>query len=336
MILNHLPAQTVADLAWLGKDPSWIGFEPWTDARGHPCSRLRLNKHYLDRRPDVVNHRDIIDTITGLIKQNLFAPLAILEAAAALAANGPKEFRPTEEQWESMEQVELRLPVRDFTSPFPAIIVRVPPGCRARLAKQFGVYAPHAPTDVLVRWRHQPGENPMVITHSGEPMTNAEVFYIFQEQPGNATIEDALARDVSALSGDHSTPGLFKFGVVADRAALNLCLLLTHVGCDVRTPPKMNRRERRAHTKHGDVLTVTMRQNVIVRAPSPPTTNPQGPGTGIEMRPHWRKGHWRCYPGQAALRAAGATVPLLFIRPVLVRGDRASGDLAATSTTYLG
>lgn len=336
MILNHLDAKVVADLAWLGRQPKWIRYASVTDDANNPCSQLFINWATLKAAPDAVAHVEIMRVLSGLLEKREFAAIAVLELGACLAANGPKEFVPTEEQWESMEQVELRLPIRDFTSPFPALIVRVPLGCRARLAKQCGVAIADAPTDVVVRWRHEEGENATIVTHSGLPRSGAEVFYIFQDQPANPHIEAALARDASAMMGKPGNDGMFRFGVIADRAALNLCLMLTHVGCDVNTPPKRNRKERRAHEKHGDVLTVTMRQNVIVRAPSLPTTNLPGPGSGVEMKPHWRKGHWRCYPGQAAVRAAGAKVPLLFIKPCLVRSDRAVGDLGATSTTYHG
>ena len=73
---------------------------------------------------------------------------------------------------------------------------------------------------------------------------------------------------------------------------------------------------------------------VAVRKHSPATSNPEGPGTGIELPPTWRRGHWRAYPGQGAARARGEQVPLLFVRPCLVRRDRLLGEVSDTEATY--
>lgn len=123
---------------------------------------------------------------------------------------------------------------------------------------------------------------------------------------------------------------------------MNLCLLLTHYGHQVVGPldphdyNKHRTKKHLAHLKHNDYLAIHMKQNIVVRRPNPPTDNPPGPGTGIELAPHWRCGHWRCYPGNAARRAAGEQVPLLFVRPCLVRSDRMVGDESETEVIYHG
>lgn len=331
MILEFLPPNAVGQLSWLGKQKGWIAFKPQSSADGIPLTAIKIDLNRLATAP-----KELFDTLINLWKQRNWAAIALLEIGAVLAADGPKQFLPTEEQFEAMEQVELRIPVADFSAPFPALVVRIPPGARTRLAKQCDVPLDTAPKSISVRWRHETGEPSMIITHSGQPGTQQEFFYLFQDQPGNETIEKALARDVNRINGGDSSTGLFLFGHVVARAALNLCLMLTHYGCDVQQPPRRNRKERREHTKHGDCATVTMRQNVVIRTPSPPTNNPPGTGTGIEVKPHWRKGHWRCYPGKAAERAAGTKVPLLFVRPCLVREDRVVGELGESSVIYHG
>jgi hypothetical protein len=138
---------------------------------------------------------------------------------------------------------------------------------------------------------------------------------------------------------DPSIDPVTRLSLVACRAALNLCLMLTTK--ELRTRPlnqhaydKHRRKKHLSHLCHSDVLAIEMKQNVVVRSVQPPTGNEPGPGTGIEVKPHWRRGHWRCYPGQAAKRDAGEKVQLLFVRPCLVRRDRMVGDESETEATY--
>ncbi len=343
-LLNVFNKSQYASLAWLGHKP-WIKYIPATTPDGLPSTTIGVDTECLIKDPKAKDHAALVNMITVLgDKDNVIAwsTLAAIDIAATLLRDGPKRYVPSEEQFEAMEHVELNIPTADFSSPYPAICVEIPYGCRARLASKCGIPLDRAPKNVTVKWVHDPDKLPMVVTHSGDPMktkdhplrTTCEIFYLFMHRPENPTIETALGRDASPGKGH---PGTLEFGHTTCRAALNLCLMLSQFGCKVNYPAKpRTRAERRAHLFHGDFLTVDMKQEIVIRMPSPPTNNPQGPGTGIEVKPHWRRGHWRCYPGQRVRRASGETVPLLFVRPCLVRADRTDGDISQSQTTYLG
>ncbi len=336
-------------LDWLGRVPGWCTITTaekcLDDIVPTPRTRLhinwaKLNAAGIDKWPML---RDLMrDYYNG---SDLYR-IAQFEAVSRLIADGPKLFRPTAEQFEAMEHVALDIPPEDFRAPYPAIVVSIPNDCRNALAKRFHIPLDIMPTMVMIRERREPGQAPTVIIVI--PFRGAEECFIFSAQPENPTIEVVINRRVRdnrvvPLSTEpDNVQNEQQCGTVIARAAMNLCLMLTHYGHKDGGPlnpadyQKHRQKKHLQHFKFGDFLTVNMKQTVVVRSRPTPTDNPPGPGSGVEMRPHWRRGHWRCYPGAAAIRAAGTPVPLLFVRPCLVRGDRASGDLSASETVYSG
>lgn len=286
-------------------------------------------------------------TMTKIYNDHEIISLFYLEAASYLLANGPKLFQPTVEQFESMRQVKLLLKPSEFRSPYPAIVIGVPNDCRHALAEEYGFAVKHIASQVLVRQKIEGSGLMAVLVCVPYPGLNSEQHYIFTDQPHNPDIECVLNRYINQTADElviieNPEPEVLIAGEIA-RACLNLCLLLAHCGCQVTGPldPEAYKKHRRKKNlekfKHGDYLSVEMKQHIVVRAPTPPTLNPPSEdGSGVEMKPHWRKGHWRAYPGKAALRAAGEKVPLLFVRPVLVRKDRVVGELSQTETVYKG
>ncbi len=203
------------------------------------------------------------------------------------------------------------------------------------------------PTLVLIRHRQIAGENTVVFLMS--KFGNSELYHIIQDQEGNEDIEDALCRKITGTAppdciepDDRDRDHEYPCSQILGRTVLNLCLMMTHYGCSLGGPvdPVAYARHRSKkhlqHFKHGDFLSVDMKQNIMVRHHNSATGNPQGPGTGIEVVPHWRRGHWRAYPNQGALRATGQQVPLLFVRPCVVRHDRVNGELALSEAVYQG
>lgn len=55
-----------------------------------------------------------------------------------------------------------------------------------------------------------------------------------------------------------------------------------------------------------------------------------GDHTGNEVKPHWRRGHWRMQHHGAG----NALLKRVLIKPVLVRADRFVGDVADTEACY--
>lgn len=349
-----VPPNMRPHLLWLARVPNWLRLENRVAAQSiDPCT-LRVVQHdeplpttatcvdwqALAQHCEYPAHRVFVQTMYQLCNNPLVA--VYMETAARLLADGPKLFKPTEEQFEGMEHVEARLPPRDFRSPYPAMLVRIPPLCRRRLCDAAGRSHDWIHPNVLVGYREVSGQPLGIIVTIGLS-GHQEQHFQFTDQPGNPTIEVVLRRAIvnGRVVDMTADPENVVLATVA-RACLNLCLMLTHYGHRVAGPAdpaayaKHRRKKHLAHFAVADCSAVELVQNIVVRGPSRPTTNPPGPGSGVEVKPHWVRGHWRAYPGQAAARARGERVPLLFIRPYVVRSDRLVGDLADTSVTYHG
>lgn len=340
------PREIHSDLVWLGRIPDWALVTP-IETVDVPRTRIDINWGKLAAAPGSDRRGYLLTLLKSLADKGDMLHLMYFEAGGVLLADGPKIFQPTDEQFESMEHVELRLPPRDFRSPYPAIVIQVPIQIRKRLAAEFNLPLERVACQVLVRHKIQ-SEYAWVLVCVRMSDKMVEEHFMFSDQPGNPDIETVINRRVvgNALVDTESLPQEEQtdrqLATVIARAAMNLCMMLTHFGCHTGQPlnPTEYARHRGPkrldHLKHGDYITVNMKQKIIIRAPQPVGINPPGPGTGIEIKPHWRKGHWRAYPGHGAARAAGQQVPLLFVRPCLVRPDRASGDLSQSEVVYQG
>lgn len=342
-----IPRELHEGLRWLGTVPrNWLTYfaadRPEGDDR--PRTNVVINETMLRTAPGADAHKSTINTIIAFHKRRLLMGVCAMDAYSRFLAEGPKLFRPTEEQFESMQHVELHMPVSEFRSPFPTLAIRIPLAFRKRLRDEFAIPTDRMPYSVLVHHRTEPGEPGTIhyMVRFGQGLDAHEDANIMTAQDGNEDIEEALGRvvigDGAPVLSDNESRCLTLLG----RVSLNLCLMLTHYGCRIGDPvdpiayKKHRSRKDLERFKHGDYLAIEMKQNIIVRAPSVPANNPTGPGTGIEVRPHWRRGHWRCYPGQAAKRLLGEKVPLLFVRPCLVRRDRMVGDASETEVVYNG
>lgn len=347
-VCELVPRKSQAAMAWLGSVPGWLSYRRHESLvpDGIPRTEIHVDWPKLNAACKTAEHKEMVYTVRRTYTTGGAATLAALEACAKLMADGPKLFRPTEEQFEAMEQVELRLPPGDFHSPFPALVVAFPAGARARLTAVHGVAAAKAGSQILVRDHREPGGVPTVVVSI--PLRDGMAqHFIFSDQPGNDTIETALNRAVkdnkAQAPGDMNPAEADEYAgyAVVARAALNLCLMLTHYGAKVAGPvdpaayAKHRKRPDLAHLKFGDYLAVNMKQDITVRAPSPRTGDGTGPPRG-EAEPRWVRGYWRAAPGFAARRWAGETVPLNFVRPDQVRADRIVGDVSQSEVTYHG
>lgn len=272
-----------------------------------------------------------------------FGP-AYLEAASRLIADGPKVFVPTDEQFESMEHVELDIPVGDFRSPFPALAVAVPPATRQRLRAEHGVTRGDLTGQVLVRVHRRPGRPLFCFVFVPTLGTADDLFLLFQDVAGNDSVEQVLRRVVDGNGVPAGMPAetaaLHNMAKPVYRAVLNLCLMLVHYGHRLGGPvdpaayAKHRKKKNLTHLRHGDCLAVHLQQEVVVRAPASPSDAEPGDPTGREVRPHWRRGFWRRRPGYRAYLERNEQPPLVFVRPCLVRRDRLVGDPSETSATY--
>lgn len=337
-----------ASLAWLGRvQKRWIWYEPEDRENDLPRTMTFVDWGALRDAPGAAGHADFIGILYRLAKNKSILHVNLMEILARYIADGPKTFRPNAEQWEAMEHVELTIPPADFRSPYPVLTVEPPPAVRGRMATMFDMPTERIPRFVLIHDRRIPGEEHMVTVHTrfGTGVEAVDENFVFMDQKANATIETVLNRrvdnvgvvDLSLLPPAEACDQ--RCSALMARAAMNLTLMLTHFGSRLGPVqgmlPKANRAARRAAARGGSWQEVSMKQDIVVRAHVPASgLNPPGLGVGGEQPFHWRKGHWRAYPGHGARRAAGETVPLLFVRPCPVRLDRAPADLSASEVVY--
>lgn len=322
-------------LRWLGKLDQWIDYHRLDDKR----TAFMVDWDKINASPGNAAHAHYLKRILNSAKQltrqeNLV--LAWIDAFAACLANGPKIFIPTAEQFDSMQHVELRVPISDYRQPYPALVVQIPEESRRALAARVGESLNNAPRWAMLRTGVSKAGHRHVLVGHHFVKDGKDNTHFFQERSEFTTVEDALLSRV-INEGDASTS--YDFVEASGRACFNLMLMLTHYGWRDGPPlhpadhAKHRRKKNLERFKHADFTTVEMKQHVIVRREFSGPAEPGQP-TGREVAPHWRRGHWRRWPGYRNVLLAGGTPKITFINPQLVRADRAVGDLGETAAEY--
>jgi len=241
---------------------------------------------------------------------------------------GPKIFRPTVEQCEALEEIEVSVPWSDYAQPYPAVLVDLPP-------ERYGPVS-----SMLVYHRPDAG----FVTFYGRKGTADADLVTTQPLSRPGPIEDLLQ------SFDDDCQDIKASAVRANRVAVNSCLALVNYGHQARVLfPKDLENDRhlaRERTPRGErardrVQTaptlITLDHDIVLRDTRyrRPAASTPGDGPHREVSAHWRRRHWRARPGYGEARARGETVPLILIPPTLVRADRLGGSaLPGATTTY--
>ncbi len=240
-----------------------------------------------------------------------------LHALSLWLAHGPKIARPSEERCRAMEEVEVRLQMKDLGFPFPEIYVMLPSG-------RYGPY-----TGVLLRL-----DDYVLVANVTCPGHKEDISTVVRQrhEPG-WTIEETLARygeDCKDLDTEASRKAL--------RVAISTCLTLSgtfqpalpieYANDKKLAREKSERGERAQHRVTTALQVVSFDQTITFQRTE--HSHCGVTSTGKEMPPHWRKGHWRmqvCGKGHAERKR-------ILIAPVLVRADKFTGQKSDTSTTY--
>jgi hypothetical protein len=240
-------------------------------------------------------------------------------ALSTWLVNGPKVFRPSAEQCQALEQIEVRLPVDEYAQPYPALLIDLP---KER-------YAPF--TSVLCHFSQVYGP---VLTCS-----------LFSEGNMNDIVTAVAAKDGdierSLGTFDDDCASLAHVFLKALRVAVNACLALVNYGSqhaalfpheersDVKLAAEDSERGQRARERLKTSLQlVTFKQEVKLHKTEGGGSDSEG--TGGEKCCHWRRGHWHSVPHgpQRSLRKR------VLYPPVLVRGDKFIGERSATTVLY--
>lgn len=235
--------------------------------------------------------------------------------------DGPKIFRPTQEQCLALEQIEVRLELNEYAQPYPALLIDLP-----------GEYAPFL----------------SVLCHKDPAILNCCL--VSQDHLHDITTTvavDGRPIEVSLQRYDDDCASLAAVSARALRIAINSCLALTNFGyqaellypkeaaSDTRlarenTPRGERARDRLQTTPH----LVTFTQEVILHHTEVRQASQESSEESRrEVTSHWRRGHW-------AMQSYGPSHSLrkrILRKPVLVRADKllSSGrDISNTITEY--
>ncbi len=305
--------------------------------------------------PGFAGHRDQLSKLVAVAGEiatsrgeSPAAGLCFLRALAAHLADGPKLVIPTAEQYDAAQHIDNHVPICEYRQPYPSVAVAIPGESLVALAAEFSLDRAKLPAAHLVYLhRTTTGANTVMQWLGESPAGRDDPNYVSHwsligDHPEFTDLE-------AGICTQHRKPGetgpvmegMFALAQRCFRAGLNLMMLLTHYGHADAGPlePKRYAKHRSAakfdHLRLGDYRTVEMAQHVTVREEPGPSGTGKGAGagaTGRQMCPHWRRGHWRRlhpHPETGDPRRC-------FVRPCLVRADRAAGDLGDSSAEYLG
>lgn len=231
---------------------------------------------------------------------------------------GPKIFRPTTEQCEVFEQVDLNLAPRDFTSPFPTLLVALPEK-----------YLPYRACIVLVH------EAMLAFTLPSVGCLSDVVTTIRMDSP---SVEEAIWK-----YADDCTEYEVERAGLALRVACNSCLALSHYGNrldylfpkDVESDKQLGkenspRGERARRRLALAVRVASFDTEVTLRGPDKKREKGDSQPTGDSRGPQWIRGHWK-------MQACGekwSQRKRIFVKPYMIRSDLFVGELSRTSATY--
>lgn len=263
--------------------------------------------------------------------------------------NGIKTLRPTLEQCESLEYVDIPLKLLDYQQPYPAVIVDLPKEYRDKIKTVYG----DCPKVTIAFLYSLINKDPCLLV--GSPyLTNkekSEVFYLMHEN--GQTIEERLKvfildgptgpqlnmEQIAEMETEDSI-NQFSIGERLARITINLCLAATHFGHTEPTVAnssyqnkllercKKNPTEGNKIASEMEPLFFTIQQDITIRNHHSPGQDLGG--THASPKSHWRRGHWRMQPFGKGLTEKKR----IFIRPIFIRGVLFKGNLGATRVEY--
>ena len=237
-------------------------------------------------------------------------------AVSRWLGDGPKVFRPSREQCEALEQIEVRLPLEDYAQPYPAVMVVAdyPPFtcclCHHDPVQQYFV-------GCLFSADHN---DDITMTIQGDGKNVEESIRRFDE--------DCMA--VAPVAHRLLRVAINSCLVLCDRQLLTAYLFPKEAERDCYLAGEQSDRGVRARRRLKLAVRVVSFAQEIVLHRSHPATGEEAVATGQEMSPHWRRGHWAMQPygPRAELRKR------ILRPPTRIRWDLFDGEDKDTSTVY--
>ena len=252
-------------------------------------------------------------TLKELKAKKLIAKELLLSLAAVLA-NGPKIFVIPEDMIDDLNQIDIPLKVRDYSQPFPAVIVKS--GDEYHL-----VWVADGRLMCLV-------ENSGIVDFTVFLNLDAAVEENLSNSTGLTSVQMSDSRWASWVEkSDCWSPHRF-------RATLNFLLLVTAGGfvTDVRASKKVKRNRNKQKTKYTTPQTFVP-QDIALWRRRLIDANHRGDSdvAGSKKTPHWRRTHWR----RVAVGAGRTHRELRLIAACLVNKQRLNDSSDPADSEYV-
>ena len=286
------------------------------------------------------------DLLTPFLKENLASSNVIsLMLKSEIVATGPKIFSFSSRVCESLEEIELTLNCMDYKQPFPTFCFDFPEDyCTNRLIPSDNEDisnwdSTHFPYYAVIK--HDEERNLIwvyVLMSSGYSLTR---FFSLKE---NLTLEECFMGVRDIVAGEHEDLLNELEKKMTDRIIRIMCntaLLSVNYGFEKKydeVKEKMIKKLDKCPEKFRskmkfDILTrpdiYNFNQNITLFHTSN-ESNCSSNNTGINVKPHWRKCHWRNQPYGEKLSLRKK----IMIPPVFINAEMFSGNLSNTKVIY--
>jgi hypothetical protein len=273
-------------------------------------------------------------------------------------SEGPKVFRPTQIDFELLEEMRVSLEFEDYVQPFPTMVIELPDSyiknkrvvCpQAGKIINYAAPAPELHNPMFVVVRHEPKWKVILI----QIVFDSEVSIKTLMLPKEHTIIEEYIKGISAseeYAGSlYTTPEEWDVATDVMRAALNYCLLVDEVGAKKQGPDNVSnynrferyvkvaqktkdkaRIEKAAAELLREPVLYTLKQEVkLYRVVSNPSELPVE-STGRVVSPHHRRGFYKMQPhGPGNSLRKRIRIP-----PVFVNKHLYLGEMKDASATY--
>lgn len=265
-------------------------------------------------------------------RSNVFSPIfAICKNGVDFAGcipliqwfkEGPKIVDITEEQYQALSQVEVRLEVKDFRMPYPTVLVNLPPGLMHEM-----LIIHH----MELQWHS--GKKGVVIGDSMTRDHQNDIVTVIRQQNG-VDMEVSLSKYDEGITTEEGDAAHLNM-----RVAVNMMLAMVNYSCQaeylfpaevamekkfIEKGNRPSREGRTASQRLAEQPMVVLLDRTVKLYHRVGSKEP-GEKTGGEKCFHWRRGHWRKRPDREKL---------IFVRPCMVRADKLLVDKSETTTTY--
>lgn len=342
--LQSFPKELVDALTWLGRK-QWVKLSQnpaISESKG--LSLLHEAHRYGPRFSDEVAKVFFVCTPSFRPKDpqphdSALSRMIHLFVASQVLATGQKTLLLSQELCEAFENTGVTVPFREYRQPYDTMVIELP----ARYAEsKFVDGLAEYPTSIAIH--HNDGERFLAIDLTFQSMCSTHYLPL--------TPDEVVDERLNGMTLLHKPSGV-GLGVSHEnllpylRIALNAMLAMSYGmdGNKVSLTPKQrqakSKLQKRAAGK--DKLAAQRARLQLAALPTyfrfdqkikafDVQLDAQSPSntSGSPKKPHWRRGHWR----QQRVGQGRLEQELRWIRPMLIRADRFSGDLKDTTTTY--